>query len=716
MHRNWLKNALLIGVSGLMLMTTAHAGMPVWTFAPVAGYPPAVSVSTTGSATVQYSVTNQSSKSHTLQMKPIQGVTSTGCGSPLGYLQSCTLSLNVRGSALAGSVRGGPVLCEQANPNQCFRPSQGNELNITLTPLTTYTVTASGDTHVGVSPVSQTLSSGATTTIAVTPALGYTAAIASDTCGGSLSGTTYTTGVINTNCSVRFSSSLLQFNVSASGDAQVRPSPASQNASYNTVATVALAVTAGYAASIVSDTCGGSLSGTTYTTGAVTRMCSVRFSSSLIRPVVAAGTYTDTNNTARPLLALSQDSGTSWSYPESITAPVFTPNNTIPFVTGYFHAVSCAGATCAGVGFYLDASNISYPLLALSQDSGTSWSYPESITELGFTTNVFSNNANLAGVNCTGTLCIAVGTYTDISNIKRPLLALSQDSGTSWSYPESITAPVFTPSDTYVFTGLGAFAGVSCTGTTCIAVGEYYDPSNIRRPLLAFSQDSGSSWSYPESITAPVFTNYPLGHNGGSFASASCTGTTCIAVGSYNDFSSTQRPLLALSQDSGSSWNYPESIIAPVFTTYPYSNGGVLASASCTGTTCIAAGSYTDTSSTQRPLLALSQDAGSSWSYPESITAPVFTTNPFSTSGSFASASCTGTLCTAVGSYIDANSIQRALLALSQDSGATWIYLESATAPLFTPNNTNPFSNSGSFSGTSTNSLWLPKSLHFLIK
>lgn len=35
MHRNWLKNALFIGVSGLMLMTTAHAGMPVWTFAPV---------------------------------------------------------------------------------------------------------------------------------------------------------------------------------------------------------------------------------------------------------------------------------------------------------------------------------------------------------------------------------------------------------------------------------------------------------------------------------------------------------------------------------------------------------------------------------------------------------------------------------------------------------------------------------------------------------
>lgn len=200
------------------------------------------------------------------------------------------------------------------------------------------------------------------------------------------------------------------------------------------------------------------------------------------------------------------------------------------------------------------------------------------------------------------------------------------------------------------------------------------------------------------------------------FASASCTGTTCIAVGSYIDFNFTQRPLLALSQDSGSSWNYPESIIAPVFTTYPYSNGGVLASASCTGTTCIAAGSYTDTSSTQRPLLALSQDSGSSWSYPESITAPVFTTNPFSTSGSFASASCTGTLCTAVGSYTDANSIQRALLALSQDSGATWIYIESATAPLFTPNNTNPFSNSGSFSGTSTNSLWLPKSLHFLLK
>lgn len=74
MDKNNLRNKILTGITGLALMGSAQAGIPVWTFAPIAGYPPTVSVSTTGKATIKYTVTNQSHKTHILRMKPIQGL------------------------------------------------------------------------------------------------------------------------------------------------------------------------------------------------------------------------------------------------------------------------------------------------------------------------------------------------------------------------------------------------------------------------------------------------------------------------------------------------------------------------------------------------------------------------------------------------------------------------------------------------------------------
>ena len=121
-----------MGACGLVLMSAAHAGTPVWTFSPVPGFPSSVSVSTTGTATIQYTVTNQSHRSHTLIMKPIQGITPSGCTSPLGYYQSCTLSLSVNGSALNGDIIGGPVLCHEGNPLMCYQPSAANSLAIHL--------------------------------------------------------------------------------------------------------------------------------------------------------------------------------------------------------------------------------------------------------------------------------------------------------------------------------------------------------------------------------------------------------------------------------------------------------------------------------------------------------------------------------------------------------------------------------------------------------
>lgn len=133
---------LVFGLLGLMLATTVKAGQPVWTMTPVPGFPPAVTVSQVGTATIQYTVTNQSKKTHSLQMQPIQGITSSGCTSPLGGNQSCTLNLTVSGSGLKGNVAGGPVLCERNSTLQCYQPAPANQLAIQLSQVTS-TLTAS---------------------------------------------------------------------------------------------------------------------------------------------------------------------------------------------------------------------------------------------------------------------------------------------------------------------------------------------------------------------------------------------------------------------------------------------------------------------------------------------------------------------------------------------------------------------------------------------
>jgi len=129
---------LLLGAILLSLSALLHAGSPVWTFTPLTAT--SVSVPTNGTATIQYQVTNQSEKSHSLVMTPITGITQTTtgagiCSSPFTLPSrgsSCTLSLTVHGSQLTHSITDGPIVCEQGSTLQCYRPSPSNVLNINV--------------------------------------------------------------------------------------------------------------------------------------------------------------------------------------------------------------------------------------------------------------------------------------------------------------------------------------------------------------------------------------------------------------------------------------------------------------------------------------------------------------------------------------------------------------------------------------------------------
>ncbi|MDH5388340.1 MAG: proprotein convertase P-domain-containing protein [Gammaproteobacteria bacterium] len=137
----------------------------------------------------------------------------------------------------------------------------------------TYAVTASAGAGGAISPTSSDVDDGGTVSLTVTPDTGYS--IASVTgCGGGLTGNTYTTAAVTAACIVDATFSLNSYTVSATAGTNGAISPASSIADHG--ATTSFTVTPDASFSIASVTgCGGSLTGNTYTTAAVTAACTV---------------------------------------------------------------------------------------------------------------------------------------------------------------------------------------------------------------------------------------------------------------------------------------------------------------------------------------------------------------------------------------------------------------------------------------------------------
>lgn len=131
---------LSLGLSAFCIILTAYAASPLWVFTPNPNYPPQISINSTQAATVVYSVQNQSHKAKWLVIKPIPGVVQSFPCRLMPYGQSgssCSLVLAVTGNVLPKEGgHTGPILCETnsngtLNPNQCYRPSAADSLNIT---------------------------------------------------------------------------------------------------------------------------------------------------------------------------------------------------------------------------------------------------------------------------------------------------------------------------------------------------------------------------------------------------------------------------------------------------------------------------------------------------------------------------------------------------------------------------------------------------------
>jgi photosystem II stability/assembly factor-like uncharacterized protein len=145
--------------------------------------------------------------------------------------------------------------------------------------LNQYTVTPSAGTGGTISPnTAQTINYNATTSFTITPNAGYS--IASVTgCGGTLSGNTYTTGPIISDCTVTatFAANAATQTVTpiAIGSGSISPS-SSQAVNDDASTSFTMTPSENYFLASILGTCGGTLSGDTFTTSPVTTDCTVK--------------------------------------------------------------------------------------------------------------------------------------------------------------------------------------------------------------------------------------------------------------------------------------------------------------------------------------------------------------------------------------------------------------------------------------------------------
>jgi hypothetical protein len=348
-------------------------------------------------------------------------------------------------------------------------------------------------------------------------------------------------------------------------------------------------------------------------------------------------------------------SGGTWT---ATTAPLtgLSPA-TSPAV--YLYALSCpATGSCVAVGSYVDSSHHQQGLIETL--AGGTWMATEApLSGLSPATNP---DVYLNALSCPATgSCVAVGSYTDSSDLSQGLIeTLSGGGWTDAAAPLSSLSPPVQVSNPQVDLKV-----LSCPATgSCVAMGYYTDSSGNHQGLIETL--AGGTWAaatVPTSGLVPAAGTDPQV----SLYGLSCPATgSCVAVGPYNDSSGNQQGLIVTL--AGGTWTAataPMSGLSPGAGTNPqvYLND---LSCSATGS-CVAVGYYTDSSGNMQGLIETL--AGGTWAAataPTSGLSPAAGTNP---TADLYSLSCPATdSCMAVGYYTDSSGNEQGLIESQQST------------------------------------------------
>jgi hypothetical protein len=218
--------------------------------------------------------------------------------------------------------------------------------------------------------------------------------------------------------------------------------------------------------------------------------------------------------------------GTTWSI---VTSPDLSTHENI------LNGVACtSSSSCVAAGYYQNSSGTIVTLIETW--NGSAWTAATS-------PNVASSSNSLTAVSCTtSTSCTAVGSSTGGSGITDTLI--EGLSGTTWSI-------VASPDPGTI---LNALSGVSCpSATSCTAVGEYLNSSSVDQTLV--ESWSGSVWSLTSS------PNQGAGNN--TLNGVACiSATTCEAVGDYFNSSNVEQTLVEQNATAPTSYQDSNVVVA----------------------------------------------------------------------------------------------------------------------------------------------------------
>jgi len=169
-------------------------------------------------------------------------------------------------------------------------------------------------------------------------------------------------------------------------------------------------------------------------------------------------------------------------------------------------------------------------MTATSSDGGVTWANVRPV--------VFSSGVRNAtpddyfySVSCSGSTCVAAGEFNDVSGNEEGMTATSSDGGVTWANAQ----PAVFSSGVQNATPDDYFYSVSCSGSNCAAAGQFYDVNGNYQSMTETSTDGGATWSVvqPAVFSSGVQNATPDDY----FYSVSCSISSCVAAGEFNSIS-----------------------------------------------------------------------------------------------------------------------------------------------------------------------------------
>jgi hypothetical protein len=358
----------------------------------------------------------------------------------------------------------------------------------------------------------------------------------------------------------------------------------------------------------------------------------------------ATGTYSPVADTTA-VFVVSESSGT-WG--NAMELPGFATLNT-GNGQDVSAAISCSSAgNCVAGGGYTNSSNYLFPFFA-SETNGT-WG---SAAELGgFPVTGGDAPGEVTAVDCTSNgNCSGGGFYGDTTGAQAFVVNATGD---TWGSPEEVP-------------GLGALnaggiafvTALSCFEPgQCAATGDYTDSSKNSQSFVVNA--TGGAWG--TAIEVPGLAALNTSGNAIPEGISCGAATSCLVGGSYGISTNESQGFVA--SESNGTWGSAVEVAG----TLDADNVGTVNDVSCTAaTTCVAGGSYEDSSAHTQAFLA--DETNGTWA--NAVEVPGSTALNSGGDGAIYVTSCSSTgNCAAAGSYTDSSGNYQAFVV--NESSGTW--------------------------------------------